>query len=61
MDSQQQRRSGKDIVFPQPYFNIYLEQALGLWGEKKSRIMGIPTCDNTIYTLHFADDQLLTA
>jgi hypothetical protein len=41
-------------------FNIYLEQALGLW-RRKCRSMGIPIGDNTIYMLHFADDQLIIA
>jgi hypothetical protein len=37
-----------------------LVQALGLW-KRKCRNMGIPIGDNTEYTLHFADDQLIIA
>jgi hypothetical protein len=38
-------------------FNIYLEQTLGLKLQKH----GIPLGDNTIYMLHFANDQLIRA
>jgi hypothetical protein len=39
---------------------VYLEQSLGLW-KRRVRNMGIPLGDNRIYTLHFADDQVLIA
>lgn len=41
-------------------FKIYLEQTLKLW-KRKCRNMGLPINNNTIYTLSFADDQLVLA
>ena len=41
-------------------FKIYLEQALKTW-KKKCHKMGIPLIDNTVYTLCFADDQVVVA
>jgi len=40
--------------------NIYLESVLNEW-KKKCRKMGTPITDNTLYSLNFADDQVLIA
>lgn len=37
-------------------FNIYLEEALGIW-EKKCN-MGMPIGDRMLYTLHYTDNQV---
>lgn len=39
-------------------FNIYLQEALKEW-RKKCKNMGIPLNETTLYTLHFADDQVV--
>lgn len=42
-------------------FKIYLSEALKHWRKKCSQ-MGIPINDNlSLYTLHFADDQIVMA
>lgn len=41
-------------------FKIYLEHALKEW-KKKCKNMGLPLNDNVLYTLCFADDQILVA
>ena len=41
-------------------FNIYLEKALLQW-RRKCKCMGVPINDRTIYTLHYADDQVVLA
>lgn len=41
-------------------FKVYLECALEKW-KKKCRNMGLPLNDSTLYTLCFADDQILVA
>lgn len=41
-------------------FKIYLEAALNKW-KKKCTNMGIPLTDSTLYTLCFADDQVIIA
>lgn len=39
-------------------FKIYIEEVIKHW-KKKCKTMGIPTTDTTLYTLRFADDQVL--
>jgi len=39
-------------------FKIFLEQALNEW-KQKCRTMGLPLNENTLYTLSFADDQVV--
>ncbi|XP_030751029.1 uncharacterized protein LOC115878622 [Sitophilus oryzae] len=41
-------------------FKIYLEQVLKGW-KQKCRIVGVPIGDNMLYTLCFADDQVIIA
>lgn len=41
-------------------FKIYLKQALIIW-KQYSRNMGIKVDDDYIYTLHYADDQVICA
>lgn len=41
-------------------FNIYLDAALKQW-RRKCEGMGIPIGDRTLYTLHYADDQVVIA
>lgn len=41
-------------------FKIYVEHALKLW-KRKCKGMGVPINNRTIYTLQFADDQVLIA
>ncbi|XP_046662697.1 uncharacterized protein LOC124355579 [Homalodisca vitripennis] len=41
-------------------FNIYVDAALAQWRRKCSG-MGISVGDRTLYTLHYADDQVILA
>jgi len=41
-------------------FKIYVEQPLKAW-KRKCKDMGIPLNNTTLYTLSFADDQVILA
>jgi hypothetical protein len=41
-------------------FNVYIDAALKTWSEK-CKGMGIPIGEQTLYTLLFADDQVIVA
>jgi hypothetical protein len=46
------------VAFPLYFFNIYIRKALEEWKRKRNG-MGIPLENITLFTLQFADDQVV--